>query len=430
MENTIKELKAGDTLQNGIYVIERIIGAGGFGITYMARHTRLNVSHAIKEFFINGYCVRNLRNKTVQLQGIDITMYEKYRQKFLEEAQTLTRLDHPNVVKVLNSFIENNTAYMVMPFVEGVTLQQKVTQHSRLSYETAVNYIAQLSEAVGYIHAKDILHRDIKPENIIITPDNRAILIDFGSAREFVQDKTQHHTSILTQGYAPPEQYTTNSRKGAYSDIYSLGAVFYFSLTGQKPMDATTRTMESMPEPQELVPDIPDAANRTIREAMQLKPENRYQTVQDFMNDLLNTEQNPKTKIRDNKKSISITLSPFAIENLQKMASWMKFIAVFLYVIGGIMIVVLLFNFFSASYYEKGSGILGIVFFGFLIYCINLLHQAANKIKSFCLATDKNTMEQGIFYLKKYWKTRGIIFIVYFSLLLLALLIGIIGEIV
>jgi serine/threonine protein kinase len=302
MNTHFKELQAGATLQNGTYVIERTIGAGGFGITYAVKHTRLHVAYAIKEFFINGYCVRDMRDKTVQLQGIDPSMYEKYRQKFMEEAQTLARLDHPNVVRVMDVFTENNTAYMVMPFVEGFTLQQVVERHGTLSYDTAVNYIAQVAEAIGYVHQKNILHRDIKPDNIIITPDNKAVLIDFGSAREFVHDKTQSHTSILTQGYAPLEQYTANSRKGAYSDIYSLGAVFYFALTGQKPMDAATRTMESLPEPRALLPAIPDAANRTILKAMQLKPEERYQTVQGFMGDLLEVtvkeqmEEIPKKK--------------------------------------------------------------------------------------------------------------------------------------
>jgi serine/threonine protein kinase len=285
-----KELKAGATLQNGKYIIERTIGAGGFGITYYVRHSGLNRYLAVKEFFLSGYSVRNTYAKTVQIQGISGDVYEKYRQKFIEEAQTLARLHHPNVVEVMDIFSENNTSYMVMPFVEGLTLQELIEQKGRLDYATAVNYIAQLSEAVEYIHGMDILHRDIKPENIIITSENKAILIDFGSAREFIHDKTQAHTSILTQGYAPLEQYSTNSRKGAYSDIYSLGAVFYFVLTGQKPIDAAARTMEIMPEPQALISSIPDEANRTIMKAMQLKPENRQQRVEEFMEDLLNTQ--------------------------------------------------------------------------------------------------------------------------------------------
>jgi serine/threonine-protein kinase len=288
-----KALKTVTTLQNDTYIIEYTIGAGGVGITYYVQHTRLNTAFAIKEFFINSLCVRNTYNRTVQTQGPSEEVYEKYRKKFEEEAQTLVQLDHPNVVKVIDVFSENNTSYMVMSFIEGKTLQQTIEQCGKLNYETVVNYIAQLSEAVDYIHRKGILHRDIKPDNIIITPDNKAILIDFGSAREFIHDKTQYHTSILTQGYAPLEQYATNSRKGTYSDIYSLGAVFYFALTGQKPMDAATRTMNIMPEPQTLVPDIPIAANYAILKAMQLSPEGRHQTITEFMEDILNTDMQP-----------------------------------------------------------------------------------------------------------------------------------------
>ena len=303
-----KELTIGTNLQSGKYTIERIIGAGGFGITYYARHNGLGHYFAIKEFFISSYCMLNSLKKTVMLQGIDPAIYEKYRQKFIEEAQILVRIDHPNIVKVTDIFEENNTAYIVMPFIEGQTLQQLVSQKGRLDYETAVNYIAQLSEAVDYIHQRDILHRDIKPDNIIITPADKAILIDFGSAREFIHDKTQQHTSIFTQGYAPLEQYSTSSKKGSYSDIYSLGATFYFALTGQKPMDAATHTMETMPEPKALVSSIPDEANRTIMKAMSSKPDYRQQRISEFMDDLLNTEKNPtiskeRIRIKHQKKS-------------------------------------------------------------------------------------------------------------------------------
>jgi len=298
MEN--KELSIGTTLQSGKYTIKRTIGIGGFGITYYVRHNVLGQYFAVKEFFINGYCVRNTKNSNVQPQGMSDVIYAKYLQKFIEEAQTLARLDHPNIVKITDVFQEKNTAFIVMPFLEGKTLQQLVEQKGRLGYETAVNYIAQLSDAVDYIHQHNILHRDIKPDNIIITPDNKAVLIDFGSAREFIHDKTQQQTAIYTQGYAPLEQYSSNSRKGSYSDIYSLGAVFYFALTGQKPMDATVRTMETMPEPKTLLPSIPNVANRTIMKAMQLNPENRYQKINEFMGDLLNIDNKGKASLQVN----------------------------------------------------------------------------------------------------------------------------------
>lgn len=312
MESSIifRELSSGTILANGKYIIESVIGSGGFGITYLVRHTLLNETCAMKEFFIDGTCVRNTQNRTVQVQTESKnTFFEKYREKFIEEARTLKKLDHPNIVKIEDVFEENNTAYIVMPFIRGKTLQRVVEEKGRLDYSTAINYIGQLTDAVDYIHKRNILHRDIKPENIIITPANNVVLIDFGAAREFENDKTQMNTVILSQGYAPPEQYSTVSRKGSYSDIYSIGAVFYFALTGQKPTDASTRTIEKMPAPKDLFPDIPEEINRTIMKAMQLKIENRHQTVQDFTDDLLN--RRPSTLVDEtiggggsNKKNI------------------------------------------------------------------------------------------------------------------------------
>lgn len=319
-EVNFRELKQGTTLYNGKYIIERTIGVGGFGITYYAKHTSLNQHYAIKEFFISGYCERNTQHYTVSLAGIKPEMFAKYRQRFVEEAQTIVKLDHPNIVKVVDIFEENNTSYIVMPFVEGTRLQSKVEKNGKLSYELAVNYIAQVSEAVAYIHHHNILHRDIKPDNVMITNDDKVVLIDFGSAREFEHDKTQNQTSILTQGYAPIEQYSSNSRKGNYTDIYAIGAVFYFALTGQKPMDATSRLTETMKEPKELNSQIPEDANRTIMKAMQLKQENRHQTVEEFMKDLLG--EVPSKAIKDtgfghikgkNKRPLYIAAGIFAI---------------------------------------------------------------------------------------------------------------------
>ncbi len=292
MENSpqIKQLTAGTTLCDGKYVIEKVIGEGGFGITYFARHTLLNHAFAIKEFFVSGGCVRNTHHHTISLQDLSQEDFDKYRRRFVDEAKTLINLDHPGVVKVVDIFEENNTSYIVMPFVEGETLQHMVDTRGKLPYDIAVNYIAQLAEAVAYIHEKHILHRDIKPENLIITPQNKVVLIDFGSAREFVNDEVQRHTAILTQGYAPPEQYASQSKKGNYTDIYAMGAVFYFAVTGQKPIDSASRSIEKLVPPIELVPDLPKDANRTIMKAMELKPEDRHQTVNEFMVDLVGDE--------------------------------------------------------------------------------------------------------------------------------------------
>lgn len=282
-----RELQPGTSLCGGKYVIEKMIGMGGFGITYYAKHATLQQYYAIKEFFINGYCIRDNTTKRVFVQGIDEEEYDSYKQKFVAEAQTLADLQHGSIVSVIDIFEENGTSYMVMPFVKGVTLQRMVETQGKLPFDVAVNYMAQICEAVSYIHQKHILHRDLTPDNIIVKADDKVTIIDFGAARKFVEDKTQRHTAIVKKGYAPIEQYSATSRKGSYSDIYSLGAVFYFLLTGQKPMDATVRMMEKMPEPRQLDPNIPEEANRTILKAMSLKPEDRYQDADSFMDDLL-----------------------------------------------------------------------------------------------------------------------------------------------
>ena len=285
---TYKELQPGTILCGGKYTVEKKIGEGGFGITYKALQGGLNRTVCIKEYFPAGKCARATHARTVYVQGASENIFEKYRQAFVKEAKMLATLHHPNIVEVIDVFDENNTSYMVMAFIEGKSLQSIVDSRGRLPYPEVVNYIAQVTNAVGYIHDRHILHRDIKPDNIMITADYKAILIDFGSAREFEQDKTQVHTSMLTHGYAPTEQYTANSRKGSYTDIYAIGATMYFVLTGHVPLEAAARLTEPMAAPKDLAPDIPDEANRTILKAMQLKAENRHQTVQEFMDDLRN----------------------------------------------------------------------------------------------------------------------------------------------
>lgn len=286
--NVFKELIPGTTLFNGKYIIERKIGEGGFGITYKAFQSGLNRTVCIKEYFPSGKCSRITHAKTIYVNASSENIFEKYRQAFVKEAKMLATLHHPNIVEVIDVFDENNTSYMVMSFVDGKTLQEIVEKNGPMPYPDAINYIAQITNAIAYIHERHILHRDIKPDNIMITADNKAILIDFGSAREFEQDKTQIHTSILTHGYAPTEQYTSNSRKGSYTDIYAIGATLYFTLTATVPIEAAARITIKLPSPKELVPSIPDEANRTILKAMQLKAENRHQTVKEFMDDLCN----------------------------------------------------------------------------------------------------------------------------------------------
>lgn len=299
------ELLPGTTLCGGKYVIEKKLGAGGFGITYIAKHSTLDKRYAIKEFFLSGYNVRNNVTNHISLQGIETQDFEKFRLRFIEEARTLAALNNEAVVKVIDIFDENGTSYMVMPFVEGVTLQSMVEKDGPMDYEMAVNYIVQVCEALSYIHSKNILHRDVTPDNIIVTPSQKIVLIDFGSARKFVDNKTQRHTTIVKKGYAPLEQYSATSRKGAYTDLYSLGAVFYYILTGEKPMDATERALEKMKEPIEINPKVPEQINAVIMKAMDMDSTNRYQSATELTDDIFSGKfpQKPKAK-KENKEKI------------------------------------------------------------------------------------------------------------------------------
>ena len=313
----ISELLPGTGLCGGKYVIEKKIGEGGFGITYRAVQSGLNRAVCIKEYFLAGRCVRDVQAKTIHIQGTGEDVFEKYRKAFVKEAQTLAALHHPGIVEVIDIFDENNTSYMVMPFIEGRSLQSIVEKNGPITYPEAVNYMAQIASAVGYIHERHILHRDIKPDNIMITADYKAVLIDFGSAREFEEDKTQAHTSMVTHGYAPTEQYSRNSRKGSYTDIYAIGATLYFILTGQVPLEAAARITETMPEPKELNPDLPEEANRTIMKAMQLKSQDRHQSIAEFMDDLRNVTPSAPAKenpdiVQDKTESVGSGNSPDA----------------------------------------------------------------------------------------------------------------------
>lgn len=331
------ELLPGTTLCGGKYVIEKKLGAGGFGITYIAKHATLEKRYAIKEFFLSGYNVRNNVTNHISLQGIETQDFEKFRLRFIEEARTLAALNNEAVVKVIDIFDENGTSYMVMPFVEGVTLQSMVEKNGPMDYEMAVNYIVQVCEALSYIHSKNILHRDVTPDNIIITPSQKIVLIDFGSARKFVDNKTQRHTTIVKKGYAPLEQYSATSRKGAYTDLYSLGAVFYYILTGERPMDATERTLEKMKEPIEINPKVPEQINAVIMKAMEMDSANRYQTATELTDDIFSGKFPKKPKPRKEKKEKNDVDSV----KEKKDNKALKYIAVFLALAAIVAIVII-----------------------------------------------------------------------------------------
>lgn len=234
-------LPAGTQLKD--YRIEHILGKGGFGITYLAEDIHLQKKVAIKELLPDGIATRGTGYGVVpQTQSLE-SDYRWAVAAFLKEAQILAGFDHPNIVHVYRLFEANDTAYMVMPFVSGASLKEKVKSGLTLPYEETRRILKSLMGGLEMVHQANTLHRDIKPDNIILNKNGTPILIDFGAARQQITGKTQDITSIITPGYAPVEQYSTDAKyQGPWSDIYALAACTFFMITGQKPTPASERS--------------------------------------------------------------------------------------------------------------------------------------------------------------------------------------------
>lgn len=280
------------TVLAGDYRIERVLGAGGFGITYLAEETPLARLVTIKEYFPADYAARD---GGVEASPRSQDCAEDYRwglDRFLEEAQTLAKFDHPNIVRVYRYFRANSTGYMVLHFEEGQSFKGWLKSLGRAPRQHELDQIiAPLLDALELIHSADFLHRDIAPDNIIIRKDGSPVLIDFGSARGEIAQHSMTVSALIKPGYSPYEQYATNSRQqGAWSDIYSLGATLYQAVTGKRPPDAPSRMVAD-----ELIP-VRDAALSSYRptflaavdKALVLEITSRPKSVATWRGDLLN----------------------------------------------------------------------------------------------------------------------------------------------
>jgi serine/threonine protein kinase len=275
-------LSPGACLASGEYRIEQPLGQGGFGITYQGVDTRLNRAVAVKEFFPEG-CWRE--GFTVVSAGRwNSDTYSSAKQKFLLEGQTLGQFNHPGIVQVFYYFEENNTAYMVMEYLQGKTLGEFLKQRpGRLSEAKALAHIAKVGEALEILHQAQFLHRDIKPDNIMLADDGRIVLIDFGAARDFNATSTARHTTMLTPGYAPLEQYGRALKYGAFTDIYALASTLYHLLTGVAPVSAIERAAGvELKTVKEIAPQVSLHVSEAIAKAMAMNVTERIQSVSEF----------------------------------------------------------------------------------------------------------------------------------------------------
>ncbi len=230
------------------YRIESVLGAGGFGLTYLATDSNLSLKVALKEYLPSDFATRG-EDSTVQPKPGEATeSFQWGLQRFMSEAKTLASFRHPNIVRVMRFFEANHTGYMVMEFVEGKPLPDWIGPRRPLPQQTLQAFIAPLLDGLEVIHKSGYLHRDIKPANIFMREDGSPVLLDFGSARE-LKGGNQELTAVVSPGYAPLEQYHTQGRQGAWSDLYAFGGVMYWMLTGNKPVEAAARVRQDIMPP-------------------------------------------------------------------------------------------------------------------------------------------------------------------------------------
>ena len=230
------------------YQLDRVLGAGGFGLTYLGWDTRLDKPVAVKEYLPNDLAVRETDHSVLPKSHDDEGSFQWGLERFLDEARTLARFKHPNVIAVHRYFEEHNTAYIVMEFAEGETLDD-VLKRGVLEESRLLAVLIPLLEGLAEVHRGDFLHRDIKPGNIVIRPDGSPVLLDFGAARQAIGSRSRSITSVVTPGYAPIEQYDTRGKQGPWTDIYALGAVAYKAVSGEAPPDATGRMRQDPMRP-------------------------------------------------------------------------------------------------------------------------------------------------------------------------------------
>lgn len=278
------------TILAGQYVIDDVLGQGGFGITYVATDHKTNEKVAVKEFFPDALAYREMTTVT-SYPGERTENFEYGRENFLQEAKTLAEfIGCENIVRIYSYFEENNTAYFVMEYIDGVSFDHYLKEKGgKISFDEASKILVPVMEALAIVHSKGIVHRDVTPDNIYITNDGKVKLLDFGAARYSLGDKSKSLDVILKHGFAPKEQYTRHGKQGPFTDIYSLGATFYFAITGRRPPDSIDRLEED-----ELIPPSSLGAKLTsyqedaILRALEVNPQSRFQSMLDFRNVLLN----------------------------------------------------------------------------------------------------------------------------------------------
>ncbi len=275
------------TILAGKYMVGGVLGEGGFGITYIGRDTILDMTVAIKEYFPSG--VVN-RNNTISAEitspiGEAIAFFEKGKKSFLDEARILAKFSNEqSIVSVRDFFSENNTAYIVMEYLEGVDLKTFIEKNGAMDFKSAVDMLSPVMTALSKIHSQGLIHRDISPSNIMILNDGTVKLLDFGAAREVSGADEKSLSILLKPGYAPEEQYRTKGKQGPWTDVYAISATMYKILTGITPDDAMNRLFsDELKSPTELGITIDPVAEKALLKGLSITQKERYQSITELL---------------------------------------------------------------------------------------------------------------------------------------------------
>lgn len=286
--STQSPLPIGTRLQGGAFTIGKPLGAGALGFTYKGGDLQLRRVVAVKEYFPAG---SQRKGASVFPEQGDDADFQNGRQKFFDEARTLARFNHPGIVRIFNVFEENNTAYVVMEFLDGQSLQAAI-ERKTLSENAVVELAKKIGSALGKVHDAGLIHRDIRPANIFLTQNDRAILIGFGASRGLSTTATSRATAAVSPDYAPLELMGLRAEYSSGSDIFSLGATLYYAITGTKPTPAADRAAGShLTSPHQLNPKISDSVSRALVWALELRAADRPQSVEQFLEALHETAQ-------------------------------------------------------------------------------------------------------------------------------------------
>lgn len=321
------ELQQGKKLCNGKYTIVRTLGQGSFGITYLATMKTMvsgslgtlegvEINVAIKEFYMSEFNNRSNDGSTVE--GTQGTLFQNYIRKFRREAENLSHINHPSIVKVLDLFEENGTTYYAMQYLDGVSLDAYIAQKGHLPENEAVEILKQVGSALQYMHDNNMLHLDVKPNNVMLCPDGHAVLIDFGLSKQYDANGEPESSTTLglgTRGYAPIEQagYVQDGTFPATLDVYALGGTLFKMLCGQRPPDASMMLRpETFPVEQFVSLGVSTQTINAMQKAMYPFKEERFQSISQFLNSLTDKggeddktiiQQEDKTSLQNDDKT-------------------------------------------------------------------------------------------------------------------------------